>query len=94
MTEENNEIKIGQKDYKIYISGIEYFFRKENKSKVILKARGMNIKKAIDLAESAKNHFMKDMNVSIEKITTSTSEFINDKEKERTVSCIEIELKK
>ena len=89
---EDNVIKIGNKDFILYMRSIELCIRKQKKEKVILKARGLNIKKAVDLAEASKNKFLTDMNIKIEDIKISTSSFKDKENIERNVSCIDITL--
>jgi archaea-specific DNA-binding protein len=90
---EENIIKIGNKNFIQYIRSIELLMKKKNKKKIVLKARGKNIGKAVDLAEASKNKFLKEMNISIENIKTATESFEKDGE-ERFVSCISIDLVK
>ena len=88
---ENNELKIGNKPFMSYIRSIELLLRKRRMKKIILKARGKNIKTAVDLAEASKNKFLDDLNIILGEIKTSTSTFENNG-KTLSVSCIEIEI--
>jgi len=47
--------------------------------------------KAIDLAEASKNKFLKDLNLSVENIQTTTETYEKEGQ-ERSVSCISIDL--
>lgn len=88
----NNEIIIGSKPFLKYIKSIEILFKRNEI--ITLKARGMNIKTAVDLAEAAKNRFLEELNISIKNIKTSTSTFKDQNDVNRFVSSIEIELSK
>ena len=74
-----------------YIRSIELLMKKRNKKKIVLKARGKNIGKAIDLAEASKNRFLEDLKLSVENIQTTTEKYEKDGQ-ERSVSCISIDL--
>ena len=89
--EDNDFVLVGSKDFIQYIRSIDLLMKKKNKKKIVLKARGKNMGKAIDLAEASKNKFLKEMNLSIENIKTDTESFEKDGEK-RFVSCISIDL--
>lgn len=86
-----NIVLIGSKDFMSYLRSVEFFLRKKRERSVILRARGQNIKKAVDLAEASKNKFMEDLNISVRDIKIYTSKF-KDKNFERSVSCIDIEI--
>ena len=66
--------------------------RKQKKNKAILKARGNNIRKAIDIAEAARNKFLSDLNITLGEVKIYTSKFKDDTEIEHSVSCIDITL--
>lgn len=80
-------IKIGKKDISSYMTSIDLLLRKQNKRKIIIKARGMNIKAAIDIVEDTKNLFF----IRLGEIKIYTERF-NKNGEERSVSCIEIEV--
>jgi DNA-binding protein len=61
-------------------------------TKAILKARGRNISRAVDVAEILKNKFLPNL-VEVEKVEIGT-ERIGEGEKARDVSVIEIHLQK
>ena len=89
--DDNDFVLVGNKDFISYIRSIELLMKRRNKKKITLKARGKNMGKAIDLAESSKNKFLADLNISIENIKTATEKYEKDGE-ERFVSCISIDL--
>ena len=92
MTSKENILLVGKKEFITYRNSLDMFFRKKNVDCVILKARGANIKKAIDLAEFAKNKGFEDLALST---TTSIYTVKFDSEgKEFSTSCIEIKLSK
>ena len=91
MEKDNDFVLSGGKSFLQYNRSIELLMRKRNKKKIVLKARGKNMGKAIDLAEASKNKFLDDLNLSIENIKTTTEKFERDGE-EHFVSCISIDL--
>ena len=89
--EDNDFVLVGSKEFISYIRSIELLMKRRNKKKIVLKARGKNMGKAIDLAEASKNKFLKDLNLSIENTQTNTEKYEKDGQ-ERSVSCISIDL--
>jgi len=89
--EDNDFVLVGGKEFILYIKSIELLMKRRNKKKIVLKARGKNMGKAIDLAEASKNKFLKDLNLSIENIQTTTETYEKEGQ-ERFVSCISIDL--
>ena len=89
---ENNVVLVGKKGFMSYMRSIELLMRKQRKKKIILKARGLNIKTAVDLVEASKNKFLDDLNISTGKIRISTIKFRDRDNLEKSVSCIEIEM--
>lgn len=87
-----NVLLIGSKNFMQYMRSIELLIRSKKKPKTILKARGQNIKKAIDLVEAAKNKFLSDLDLEIGEIKVYTSKFQDKEGIERSVSCLDIEL--
>lgn len=87
----DNVLLIGNKDFMNYMRSVELLIRTKRKPKTILKARGNNIKKAIDLSEAAKNKFLKELNIYTGNVKLYTSNFEVDGSM-RSVSCIDIEL--
>lgn len=84
-----NEILIGSKDFLRYVRSVQFLFDKKGIKNVVLKARGTNIIKAVNIALASKNKFIKDLNIG--KITIGSDTF--DKEgKEIYVSNMEIVL--
>jgi DNA-binding protein Alba len=87
------EIFMGGKPFMKYVRSAEILLRNKNLNLIIIRARGMNISKAVDLAESVKNKFCKDLNLSISEIKTSTENYMKDN-REFSVSVIELTIKK
>jgi len=90
----NNVVLIGSKPLGAYLNSLELFLKKEKKPCAVVKARGSNIKKAIDIVQIAKNRFLKDLDLSIGEIKLYTVEYADENDRERSISCIDIELKK
>ncbi len=88
---DNDFVLVGSKGFISYIRSIELLMKRRNKKKIVLKARGKNMGKAIDLAEASKNKFLKDLNLSVENIQTTTETYEKEGQ-ERSVSCISIDL--
>lgn len=91
MEQTENIILIGSKEFMTYIHSIEYFLRRKNQKTVLIRARGRNIQKAVDVAEASRNKFLKDLNLQ-NLVSISTSNF-NDNGMDKSVSCIEILIK-
>ena len=89
----NDVIFVGNKPPMSYVLAIMTAFSGDQKE-VTLKARGQAITTTVDVAEIARNRFMKDLKVS--KITIGTVEMPprEGESKSRMVSTIEITLKK
>lgn len=93
MAIKENHILIGSKDFIQYMRSVGYLFRNKNLKEIVLKARGKNMNKAIDLATACRNDFFPNLDLNIKSIKIGTEEF--EKEgKKRTVSHIEITLNK
>ena len=91
--EDTEVIYVGEKPLWNYLRSVEMLLRSRNLPQVVIKARGRNMSKAIDVAEASKNKFCQDLNLKLEKVEISTENF--EKEgKELSVSAIEIILKK
>lgn len=87
-----NQIFIGAKPFMRYVRSAEILFRNKNLKVISIRARGMNISKAVDLAEAIKNKFCADLNL-VMSISTSTEKFLKEG-REFSVSVIELDLKK
>lgn len=82
--DEVNEVKIGQKELNSYIYAII------RNPKVLIKARGTNVKRAIDAALVSE----RDYNYKIDDVRIYNSSYLDESGKERKVSNLEIDLSK
>ena len=84
MVDEVSEVKIGQKEINSYIYAIL------RNSKVIIKSRGTNIKRAVDVALVSE----RDYNYNITDVRIYNATYMDESGKERKVSNIDISLSK
>jgi DNA-binding protein Alba len=87
-----NQIFIGNKPFMRYIRSAEILFRNKNLKSISIRARGMCIGKAVDLAEAVKNKFCADLKLD-SSVLISTEKFMKE-DREFSVSVIEINLKR
>lgn len=94
MTENADVIFIGNKPPMSYVLAIITALSSGASKEITLKARGQAITTAVDVAEIARNRFVKDLKVA--KITIGTAEMPprEGETKSRMVSTMEITLKK
>ncbi|MBT0159800.1 DNA-binding protein Alba [Candidatus Bathyarchaeota archaeon A05DMB-2] len=94
MTENADVIFVGNKPPMSYVLAIITSLSSGNLNEITLKARGQAITTAVDVAEIARNRFVKDLTVS--KITIGTAEMPprEGENKSRMVSTMEITLSK
>jgi len=88
---EENVIFIGKKNAKSYVLAVITQV-KQGSDKIVLKARGRSISRAVDVAEMVRTRFEKDLKVKDIKI--STEEVSNEDGSKVRVSAIEIVLQK
>lgn len=88
---EENVIYIGRKPVMNYCLAVITSLQ-DNAGKVVLKARGNNISKAVDVAEITRNRYLEDLKV--EDIEIGTDELEADEGGTRNVSRMSIMLKK
>ena len=88
---EENVIFIGKKNAKSYVLAVITQINQGAK-KIVLKARGRSISRAVDVAEMVKNRFAQDLKVKDIKI--STEEVSNEDGSTIRVSAMEIILEK
>ncbi len=91
--EKDNIIFIGDKPFMNYVTSVIMQLTTEEADRVMIKARGKFISRAVDVAEVAKKRFLKDQ-AEIKQIKTDSEEFTNDKGKEIRVSTIDITIEK
>lgn len=87
-----NQIFVGAKPFMLYVRSAEILLRNKNLRHISIKARGMNIGKAVDLEEAIRHKFCADLNLSVNTIV-STDKFEKDG-KDIAVSLIELILKR
>jgi DNA-binding protein len=92
MSERDNSIYIGRKPVMNYVLAVVTQLNRGSDS-CILKARGRSISKAVDVAEIVRQRFMKDI-VDVEKIEIGSEELAEEGGRTRSVSTMEITLKK
>ena len=90
---EEHSIFIGGKPFMNYVTGVVMQFTTKNADKVIVKARGKFISRAVDVAEVAAKRFLQDQ-VKLKDVKIDSEEFENKEGKTVRVSCIEITLAK
>jgi len=88
-----NQIYVGSKPFLAYLKSINTLFRIKKLNEIELKARGKNIKKAVDLAESSRKKFCHDLGITIKDIKIETETFTKEG-KEINVSAMTIFLKR
>ena len=90
MEENKNTLYIGIKPTMTYVLSLVSQFH-NNVAKVVVKARGRAISKAVDVVEIARNKFIKELR--IESIDINSEEFKTDRGS-RSVSAMTITVKK
>ena len=88
----DNVIYIGGKPFMSYITAVTLQFTTKNVKEVIIKARGKNISRAVDVAEVVNKRFMEGQ-VELKDIKIDSEEFTNKEGKQVRVSTIDISLK-
>ncbi len=85
---DDNTVFIGRKETMAYVLAAVTLFNKDYK-KVVIKARGRSISKAVDVAEITRHRFIE--KAEITDIVTDT-EKIDEKDSDRTVNVSSIEI--
>ena len=91
MSEEKNVVYIGRKPVMSYVLAVISYFNTPDAKEVVLKARGMSITTAVDVAEITRRRFMDKLKV--DRIEIGTEELTGEEGRTRAVSFIEIALK-
>jgi archaea-specific DNA-binding protein len=94
MTENADVIFVGNKPPMSYVLAIITSFSAHNLKEVTLKARGLAITTAVNVAEIARNRFIKDLKISKIAIGTAEMPLREGESKSRMVSTMEITLTK
>ena len=92
MSEERNIVYIGRKPVMSYVLAVITYFNTPDAKEVVLKARGMSITTAVDVAEITRRRFMDKLQV--DKIVIGTEEMKQEDGSPRGVSFMEITLKR
>ena len=92
MPEEQNVVYIGRKPVMSYVLAVITHFNAPDAKEVVLKARGMSITTAVDVAEITRRKFI--TTLAVDKITTGTEELTGEEGRPRAVSFMEIVLKR
>ncbi len=90
---EDNTVFIGGKPFMNYVTGVVMQFTTQNASKIIVKARGKFISRAVDVAEVATKRFLENTCI-VNDIAIGSEKFQNKEGKQVRVSTIEITLAK
>ena len=91
---DDNIVYIGAKPFMNYARSVIIQFNIKKRDKVIIKARGKFINRAVDIAEAVKNKFLMNQTISIQDIKIDSEKFENKEGKNVNVSTIEITLSK
>lgn len=83
---------VGKKSVMNYVLAVLTQFNVENVDKVVIKARGKAISKAVDVEEMVRNRFLP--NVKVEEVRLGTEKVKNEDGRTVNVSTIEIVLSK
>lgn len=88
-----NEIFIGNKPFMKYVIATIMQLKEQENDRVIIKARGKFISRAVDVAEVAKKRIKETDNIALKnEISIATEEFVNEENKTIHISTIEIKL--
>ncbi|OVE74691.1 DNA-binding protein Alba [archaeon D22] len=92
MNDENdNVIFIGKKAFMNYVSGVVMQFTTQEATEIIVKARGNNISRAVDVALISTTKFLEDQ-IEVKDVKIGMEDLENKNGKEVKVATIEITL--
>ncbi|MFW6233605.1 MAG: DNA-binding protein Alba [Nanoarchaeota archaeon] len=92
--QQDNVVFIGKKPFMNYVTSAMMQFSSDGKNEVIIKARGKNVNRAVDVAILVSKKFSKEQKVVIKDVKIDGEQLENKNNKETTVSTIEITLVK
>jgi len=92
MSKDQNVVYIGRKPVMSYVLAVITYFNTPDAKEVVLKARGMSITTAVDVAEITRRKFMNSLEVDA--INIGTEELEQEDGRSRAVSFMEIALKR
>ena len=87
MPDEDNRVYIGKKPMMDYVLAVVTHFE-SGSQEVVVKARGRNISRAVDVAEVVRNRFV--TNAKVRTVQIGTEKLTGDEGKTANVSSIEI----
>lgn len=90
---DDNVIFVGKKAFMNYVSGVVMQFTMHNANEIVVKARGNNISRAVDIALISINKFLKNQ-IEVKNIDIDMEDLENKNQKSVKVSTIEITLVK
>lgn len=90
---DDNSIFVGGKPFMNYVTGVVMQFTTKNADRVIVKARGKFISKAVDVSEVASKRFLENR-IGLIDVKIDSEEFQNQEGKQVRVSTIELTLAK
>ncbi|MFX1519555.1 MAG: DNA-binding protein Alba [Promethearchaeota archaeon] len=93
MSDRDSAIYVGRKPVMNYVLAVVTQLNQAGFDSCVLKARGRSISTAVDVAEIVRQRFMKDV-VDVQKIEIGSEELSESDGRTRSVSTIEITLKK
>ncbi len=88
---EDYAIYVGGKPFMNYVTAVVMQFTTKGADKVVIKARGKFISRAVDVAEVVKSRFLRDQ-VAVEGMEMDSEEFTNKEGKQVRVSTLDITL--
>jgi len=91
MTVDHHSVFVGGKPFMNYVTGVVMQFTTQNANKVILKARGKFIARAVDVSEVVVKRFL-EKQIAVNDIKIDSEEFENKEGRQVRVSTIEISL--
>jgi len=90
---DSHDVFIGSKPFMNYVTGVVMQFTTQGADKVVVKARGKFISRAVDVVEVATKRFLNDA-VIVGDIKTDSEDFENREGKQIRVSTIEVTINK
>ena len=87
-----NQIFVGAKPFMRYVRSCEILLRNKNLKTISIRARGLNICKAVDLSLAIKNKFCSDLKLNLS-VSVSTEMFAKDN-RDFSVSVVELVLRR
>jgi len=90
---DDNFVFIGNKPFMNYVTSVVIQFTTKEAKKVLIKARGKFISRAVDVSEVAVNRFLKGQ-IKVGDISIGSEDFTNAEGREVRVSTIDITLER